>query len=246
MEIDATLVLPNSICTAPGRRHTWARKVNQKVLADGIPLMEQMFSVSGASIPPEFQHASLKNYRSSLWDQIIVGQRHLHYTTEADVVSFVKTFLRDIANAMGIPLEMASDFGIKHVAPDICVLSVGSRLVGVIEIKKHQKNVLQIPTVLGELFDQMILIEGFYMSGPVIGILTTLEDWLFCWFPADTAHFSSELEPYTATSTFLTPQIASASAGDSTSPPRDTPSRKKHWSHGVELPEDDHEDPAEF
>eukprot|EP01036_Dinobryon_divergens_P027180 gene27180-35907_t len=97
------------------------------------------------------------------------------------------------------------------MAPDICVLSVGSRLVGVIEIKKHQKNVLQIPTVLGELFDQMILIEGFYMSGPVIGILTTLEDLLFCWFlPADTAHFSSELEPYSATSTFLTPQKASA------------------------------------
>eukprot|EP01036_Dinobryon_divergens_P032238 gene32238-41783_t len=237
--------------------------VNQKVLTDGIPLMEVVISESGASIPPESQHTScehkitdsftlqsvnfqVQNYRSSLWDQIIVGQRHLHYTTEADVVSFVKIYLRDIANAMGIPLEMASDFGIKHVAPDICVLSVGSRLVGVIEIKKPQKNVLEMPTVLGELFDQMILVEGFYVSGPVIGVLTTLEDWLFCWFPADTAHFSSELEPYTATSTFLTPQIASASAGDSTSPPRDTPSRKKHWSHGVELPEDDHEDPAEF
>ena len=191
--------------------------MNQKVLADGIPLMEQVLSTSGASIPPECQHAScqheitdrfslhsvnfeVKNYRSSLWGQIIVGQRHLHYTTEADVVSFVKTYLRDIANAMGIPLEMASDFGIKHVAPDIFVLSVGSRLVGVIEIEKHQKNVLEMPTVLGELFDQMILVEEFYMSGPVIGILTTLEDWLFCWFPADTAHFSSELEPYTATS----------------------------------------------
>jgi hypothetical protein len=155
--------------------------------------MEQVISESGASIPPESQHASckheimdsftlqsvnmeVKHYRSALWDQIIVGQRNLHYTTEADVVSFVKTFLRDVANAMGIRLKMASDFGIKHVAPDICVLSVGSRLVGVIEIKKHQENVLEMPTVLGELFDQMILVEGFYMSGPVIGILTTLED----------------------------------------------------------------------
>jgi hypothetical protein len=26
MEVDATLVLPNSICAAPGGRHTWARK----------------------------------------------------------------------------------------------------------------------------------------------------------------------------------------------------------------------------
>lgn len=227
--------------------------------------MEQVISESGASIPPESQHAScehesnrtfavhtvslkVKSHRSSLWDQIIVGQKDLHYTTEGDVVVFVKTFLRDIANAMGIPLEMASDFGIKHVAPDICVLSLGSRLVGVVEIKKPQKNVLEMPTVLGELFDQMILVEGFYMSGPVIGILTTLEDWLFCWFPADTEHFSSELEPYTATSAFLTPQKASAAAaGASTSPPRDTPSRRNRWSHGVDRPEDDREeDPGEF
>jgi hypothetical protein len=225
--------------------------------------MEQVISESGASIPPESQHASCEHeisnmftlqsvnlnvtgYRSSLWDQIIVGLRELHYTTETDVVSFVKTFLRDIANAMGIPLEMASDFGIKHVAPDICVLSLGKRLVGVVEIKKPQKNVLEMPTVLGELFDQMILVEGFYMSGPVIGILTTLEDWMFCWFPADAEHFSTELEPYTATCTFLTPQKASASAGASESPPRDTPSRRNRWSHGVELPEDDSEDPDEF
>jgi len=236
---------------------------NQKSLADGIPQMEQVISASGASIPSESQHASCKyeirdsftlqgvnakvrDYRNTLWDGIIIGQADLHYTTEADMVVFVKIFLRDVANAMGIPLEMASDFGIKHVAPDICVLSLGKRLVGVVEIKKHQKNVLEMPTVLGELFDQMILVEGFYMSGPVIGILTTLEDWLFCWFPADTAHFSTELEPYTATSAFLTQQKASAPAGASASPPRDTPSRRNRWSHGVELPEDDREDPDEF
>ena len=225
--------------------------------------MTQVISESGASVPPESQHAScrheikdsftlqsvsvkVRGYRNTLWDSIIIGEADLHYTTEPDVVGFVKIFLRDVANAMGIPLEMASDFCIKHVAPDICILTLGSRLVGVVEIKKHQKNVLEMPTVLGELFDQMILVEGFYMSGPVIGILTTLKDWLFCWFPADTDHFSTELEPYTVTSVFLTPQKASAPAGDSASPPRDTPSRRNCWSHGVELLEDDREDPDEF
>jgi hypothetical protein len=225
--------------------------------------MEQVISEFGASIPPESQHASCgheikqeftliefskdaKKYQNRVWGDCPATLLNLHYTTKADVVSFVKTLLRDIANAMGIPLELASDFGIKHVAPDICVLSLGSRLVGVVEIKKPQKNVLEMPTVLGELFDQMILVEDFYISGPVIGILTTLEDWMFCWFPADTAHFSTELEHYTATSALLTPQKASAPAGNSTSPPKDTPSRKNCWSHGFKLPEDDHEDPDEF
>eukprot|EP00601_Ochromonadales_sp_CCMP2298_P024629 CAMPEP_0173282286 /NCGR_PEP_ID=MMETSP1143-20121109/6724_1 /TAXON_ID=483371 /ORGANISM="non described non described, Strain CCMP2298" /LENGTH=568 /DNA_ID=CAMNT_0014219817 /DNA_START=38 /DNA_END=1742 /DNA_ORIENTATION=- len=231
------------------------KHANVKSLADGIPQMEQVISESGAFIPPESQHASCeheikkvfmliefskdaKKYQNRVWGDCPATLSNLHYTTEADVVSFVKTFLRDVANAMGIPLELASDFGIKHVAPDICVLSLGSRLVGVVEIKKPQKNVLEMPTVLGELFDQMILVEGFYMSGPVIGILTTLEDWMFCWFPADTAHFSTEFEPYTATSAFRRRRLDE--------PSKDTPSRKNRWSHGVELPEDDCEDPDEF
>jgi len=61
--------------------------VNQKSLNDGIPPMEQVISESGASIPPESQHASceheimdsftlqnvnmeVKHYRSSLWDTL--------------------------------------------------------------------------------------------------------------------------------------------------------------------------------
>ena len=34
-EVDATLVLPNSICTAPGGRHTWTKKSQQ---AQGIAI----------------------------------------------------------------------------------------------------------------------------------------------------------------------------------------------------------------
>jgi len=70
----------------------------------------------------------VRKHGSSVWGGIIIGQVDLHYITEADVVVFVKNFLRDIANAMGIPLFMASDFGIKQLAPDICVFSLG--LVG--------------------------------------------------------------------------------------------------------------------
>jgi hypothetical protein len=68
---------------------------------------------------------------------------------------------------IGCPLLMASDFCIRHVAPDICDLSLGSHLVDMTETEKHRENALENPTVLGELFDQMILAEGFYLSGPV-------------------------------------------------------------------------------
>lgn len=60
-------------------------------------------------------------------------------------------------------------------------------LVGVVEVKKPGASVLSEPTVLGELLDQMLLVEGFYGMGPVIGILTTGEEWLVSWFPADSS-----------------------------------------------------------
>lgn len=237
--------------------------MSQKSLADGIPPVEQVISESGASIPLESQHASCayetrrdfslislaeeaKRYHNRLWGDCPVTLQTLHYTTEDDIVGFVKTFIRDIANAMGIPLELATNFGIKHVAPDICILSLGKRLVGVVEIKKPQNNVLHMPTVLGELFDQMILVEGFYMSGPVVGILTTLVEWMFCWFPADEEFFKTTLEAHIPTSAFLTPQKAPASVDDSASPPRETPSRRNRWSHGIEVFEDTCDDLGEF
>jgi hypothetical protein len=144
---------------------------------------------------------------------------------------------------MGIPLEMAPDFGIKHVMPDICL---GSRLVGVVEIKKPQENVLEMPTVLGRLFDQMILAEGFYMSGPVIGIVPTLKDWLFCRCPADSGHFSSALIPSRETTALITPPKACMSVGATASSPRETSSKSIRWSHGVELSEDTRDVPDEF
>jgi hypothetical protein len=66
---------------------------------------------------------------------------------------------------------------------------MGMYLVGVVEVKKPNGdgggNVLNQLTVLGDLLDQMMLVGGFYGMGPVIGILTTAEEWLISWFPAD-------------------------------------------------------------
>lgn len=58
--------------------------------------------------------------------------------------------------------------------------------MAVVEVKKPRRNVLLEPTVLGEILDQMLLVEGFYGMGPVIGILTTAEEWILSWFPVDT------------------------------------------------------------
>ena len=77
--------------------------------------------------------------------------------------------------------------------------------MGVVEVKKPGYNVLLQPTVQGELMDQMLLVEGFYGMGPVIGILTTAEEWLVSWFPVDSGALA-HVDPPEASFTTLMKQ----------------------------------------
>ena len=218
--------------------------------------MKKILTTSSGSIPAEVDHANcerlvrtdfylhevpqtVKQHPSRIWGEG-EGEGEIKYATESDLVSFVRIFLRDIISAMGLGLDLISDLSIKHVAPDICVVANGERLVGVIEVKKKcgTNNILIQPTVLGELLDQMLLVEGFYRSGPVIGILTTFEEWMFAWFVADDKHFTCETNSGTAA------EEETDSAQDS--PPGDTPSRLSAEYHFIgEEVEDEDEDEEE-
>jgi hypothetical protein len=63
--------------------------------------------------------------------------------------------------------------GIFGIRPDILILTKNSLLIGVVEVKKPGKNILINKNVMGELFDQMKLLQLFYGMGPVLGILAT-------------------------------------------------------------------------
>ncbi len=101
-----------------------------------------------------------------------------------------------------------------------------------IEVKKRCPDILIKPTVLGELFNQMLLLEGFYCSGPVIGILTTLVEWVFAWFAADHSHFTTVSdESQAGKSSFLTPAKAEGSPQYRYSPTGNTPSQRSGKIH---------------
>jgi len=106
------------------------------------------------------------------------GVKFRYYSSEDDIVYLVRRYLESILSALNLPLDFNAEVTIKQIRPDICVLLMGMYLVGVVEVKNPGNNVLLEPTVLGELIDQMLLVEGFYGMGPVIGILTTAEEWL--------------------------------------------------------------------
>lgn len=127
--------------------------------------------------------------------------------------------MEDIIKAMNLTFRLVTDFGIKFVRPDIAVLTLANHMVGVIEIKKpglQAESILLSPTVVGELFDQMMLVEGFYMSGPVCGILTTGMEWMVCWFAEDDSIFGASFDFVRSDGTDRTPTKPRDSAADST------------------------------
>lgn len=194
-------------------------------ISDGMPKLSKNVSLSPPSVPPEDEHApcqrdvrdfpcalpipgDFSGALSTVWRLAKVdenGTKFLKYGSEDDVIFFMRTFLSDILLALKIDLSLNAEVTIKQIRPDLCVLHIGWYLVGVVEIKKPGSNVLLEPTVLGELLDQMLLVEGFYGMGPVIGILTTGEEWVMSWFPADTYKVSQTNENLASDNAWTTP-----------------------------------------
>lgn len=215
--------------------------------------MEQHITESGGSIPLPQDHPpcerrifsefflcevpqSVLQYSSRIWGEIPSGRDHLFYATESTIVKYVGIYLQDILKAMKLSFQLESHLGIKHITPDICVLTFGNRLVGVVEIKKPDEDILLKPTVLGELFDQLFLVEGFYTSGPVIGILTSLQEWMFAWFSVDDKHFTNENPLSESACNFFTPM--KSPNPNKRSPVGSTPSQSSGLIHGLENEDD--------
>jgi hypothetical protein len=218
----------------------------------------QNLSRSPPHVPSEIEHArcegivmdfpysaadaiDISGANNAIWEESSTrdnGRKYLVYSSENDIIHFVRVFMGNILTALKLTLRFNAEVTVKHIRPDICVLLMDRYLVGVVEVKKPGRNVLRQPTVLGELLDQMLLVEGFYGMGPVIGILTTAEEWLVSWFPVDSAVLaqSSLRSSEGLLSTPLKLSSRSAEASDSTrySPPEGTPSQISGTVHTIE------------
>jgi len=199
---------------------------------DGLPEFIRNISISSPHVPTELQHAKCNRevlefpFTTTVDEQVwnfelnrILNCENISYCSEADVVHYIKVFFDDIMRALKMELSLTfrAEVSIQNIRPDLCALLYDQLLVGVVEIKKPGRNVLLEPTVLGELFDQMLVVEGFYGMGPVIGILTTGEEWVVAWFPCDsdalTVSHQPKLEESSKEESFSTPKKPTAQGG---------------------------------
>jgi hypothetical protein len=217
-------------------------------LKHGIPVLQQYLTSSPPSVPSEKEHAScprieadfpflplvpeeVLNGHSRIWLDAVDADdaKFLWYSSETDVVDIVRNFMKDVLLALKLRMNFSGEVTTKQIRPDLCVLLMGTYLVGVVEVKKPGNNVLLQPTVLGDLLDQMLLVEGFYGMGPVIGILTTAEEWLVSWFPVD-----SEALARGDQSEVKQKPSSTSTETKGHSPPGGTPSQQRGTIHSVD------------
>jgi hypothetical protein len=173
-------------------------------------------------------------FKNSVWNTAHPDSGEVIYDNEAGIVHLVMKFLEDAVLALNLlaTIRISSEVGFKNIQSDLCSLKIAENLmVGVVEGKRPGHDILIQPTVLGELYDQMQLVEGFYGTGPVCGILTTGVEWLIAWFPTDDDCFASSCTPFAAPSSFSTP--LKGGSKQEGSPEGTTPSQKGGICYGI-------------
>lgn len=241
-----------------------APSVSDAKLIQGFPPFKKSCSISTSSIPSEKEHAPCRiivadlphttqnietvlDFRNTVYqtaDLALDNSRYLSYSSEFDITTIVKAFMKDIAAALNLHFTFNQEVTVQHLRPDISVIYLDKFIVGVVEVKQPGRGVLDEPTVLGQLLDEMLLIEEFYGLGPAIGILTTGQEWRVGWFEKDTKKLSQQ-ETYFPSMSYSTP-IKQKQESKRHSPPGGTPSQVNCPIHYVQLIEDDSNEFVEF
>ncbi len=72
-----------------------------------------------------------------------------------------------------------------------------------------------------------------YVNISIIGILTTLEELLFAWFPEDDEYFAENITEESPQGSFLTPVKAKKDGTSLTDSDRQSPSQRNVWKHDI-------------
>lgn len=109
----------------------------------------------------------------------------IHYSSEADVRDYVKHLFGDLAFVSGFAVVTMTEYGVFGVRPNIRIVKLNGVPVAVVDIKIPGNGVMDHENVLGELYDDLRVLEAFYGKGLSIGILTTGEEFRVVWMGKD-------------------------------------------------------------
>lgn len=168
------------------------------------------------------------------------------WSSEASIVHLVADFLSDVLYECGVSdsLTLTPEMGTFELRPDLLILRVAGMPVGVVEVKKPGKGVLDHELVLGELYDYLLHLPNFYGAKQMIGIVTTYREWRVCWLnnPETQALMKADEVLEKDIVGLQTPKRNAMTEKKDRSPPGLTLSRKRTNYHSILRVEDEEED----
>jgi hypothetical protein len=137
-------------------------------------------------------------------------RRHISCADILDIRFYVAEYLgqirramqSDISRRMGLPNDVCAGSGSGITFTSGCSETVPVGIVLIVE-PIFSKNVLNEPTLLRQLFDQMVIVRKKNEFGPCVGILTCGKYWLAARFPDDADTCDPDLNSALATTRII-------------------------------------------
>ena len=139
------------------------------------------------------------SFRSVIWTYKN-KKTHLEWDSETDILVYVKLVLDDAISAAGLQGEIIclNELGIFCVRPDMWILVREGFPIGVIEVKKPGKDIMNSSQLHGQIFDYMMRLRSFYGQKHVFGIVSTYSEWRIYWLSnsdCDKAASATKVKP---------------------------------------------------
>ncbi len=162
------------------------------------------------------------------------------WASEMDVQQLVKAVLQDAITAAGLGhlLKCYNELSIFKLRPDIwVVMNERGVPVGVCEVKKPGRTIINSPVVHGQIYDYMLRLRSFHGLKHVFGIVSTYEQWRLYWLDdccsaataTDLAAASSSSSPLPLAGMrpAASPVVADDASSDDEADPRDDEESKQ-------------------
>jgi len=128
---------------------------------------------------------------TSIWSLVMDDDKKMlpDWHTESDIVTYIQLCLKDIAASLAgvLPksvwreITFAKELSVFGDRGDIWVLARSGIPVGVVEVKKPGKGIMDHPFVAGQIYDYMMRLRSFYGLDNVFGIVSTYREWRVFW-----------------------------------------------------------------
>lgn len=124
-------------------------------------------------------------HTSTIWAGLHRQSDCLHWGSESDIQFHVRRVLEDIIIAAGLYniVMCFSELGVAQLCVDIWVVLANDIPIGVVEVKKPGKDIMESTRVHGQICDYMLRLRHFYGIAWVFGIVSTYKQWRFYWLP---------------------------------------------------------------